>query len=42
MSKRMANEKMAEEAKKIIDHENIENSRSLNKNEIKELVIERQ
>ena len=38
----MANEKMAEEAKKIIDQENIENSKSLNKNEIKELVIERQ
>ena len=42
MSKRMANEKMAEEAKKIINHENIESSKSLNKNEIKELVIERQ
>ena len=39
MSKRIANEKMAEEAKKIkTNDENIENSKSLDKNEIEELV----
>ena len=39
MSKRIANEKMAEKAKKIkTDNENIENHVSLDKNEIEELV----
>ena len=38
MSKRIANEKVAEEAKKMKrDNENIENHKSLDKNEIEEL-----
>ena len=38
MSKRIANEKMAEEAKKMKTHENIENQESLDKDEIEELL----
>ena len=39
MGKGIANEKMAEKAKKIkTDNENIENHKSLNKNELEELV----
>ena len=40
MGKGIANEKMAEKAKKIkTDDENIENHTSLNKNELEELVL---
>ena len=39
MSKRIANEKLAEEVKKIkTDNENIENHESLDQNEIEELL----
>ena len=39
MGKRISNEKMTEEAKKLkTDNENIENSKSLNENEIEKAV----